>query len=145
MWSYHRGMWSYHRGVWSYHRGVWSYHRGVWSYHRVVWSYHRGVWSYHRGVWSRDTFKIQNDKKSFQLNSINWWKCFTAKIIHSNSMQQSPSWEADSSLLIQEAPCILCKLKFHRHVHNRLPLVSILSQVNSIHSIRFCFFNKYFK
>jgi hypothetical protein len=34
----------------------------------------------------------------------------------------------------QEIPNILWNLKFHYHVHNSLPLASILGQMNSVHT-----------
>jgi hypothetical protein len=47
-------------------------------------------------------------------------------------MEQSPSSEANRFSASQEIPRILCKPKLHRHIHKRLPPVTILSQLNPV-------------
>jgi hypothetical protein len=42
-----------------------------------------------------------------------------------NSMEQSPSWEANSHSASQEIPCLLLNPKVHHHVHWSLPLVPL--------------------
>jgi len=44
------------------------------------------------------------------------------------------SWEANSHSASQEIPCLLCNLKAHYCIHNRLPLVPILSQLYLVHT-----------
>jgi hypothetical protein len=51
-----------------------------------------------------------------------------------NSMEQSPSWKADSHSASQEIPCLLCNAKFHYRVHNIPPLVPVLSHMNPVHT-----------
>jgi len=51
-----------------------------------------------------------------------------------NSMLQNPSWEAHTSWVNQEIPCI----------HKKPPLVSILNQKNSNHALPFYFLNIHF-
>ena len=57
---------------------------------------------------------------------------------------QSLSWEANSSWAGLEIPCNLLNLKVHSRKHKKLPLVLILSQMNSVHVLPYCIFKIYF-
>ena len=48
-------------------------------------------------------------------------------------VEQSPSWEANSSSACWEIPSSLWILKVHYHTHNILPPVPLLSQINPDH------------
>ena len=49
-------------------------------------------------------------------------------------LEQTPSWEANSSSTSHEILHILWNLKFHYRVHNSVLLVSILRQINPLHA-----------
>ena len=55
-----------------------------------------------------------------------------------NSILQSPSSESQTPSASWGFPRIWQKLKFHHRVHNSLPLLDILSQINPIHAIPIC-------
>jgi hypothetical protein len=49
------------------------------------------------------------------------------------SKEQSP-WEANSHSASQEIPCLLWNPKVHYHVHNSPPEVSVLTQMQPVHT-----------
>jgi hypothetical protein len=52
----------------------------------------------------------------------------------SNSMEQSPSGEANSCSPSQEIPHLSWNPKVHSHVHKSLPLVPVLNQIHPVHT-----------
>jgi hypothetical protein len=66
---------------------------------------------------------------SLRVNSYYFIYFFSTST--TNSMEQSPSWEANWSLATKEIPRILWNPKVH---HNRPPPVPILSQIIPVHA-----------
>lgn len=62
-----------------------------------------------------------------------WVRDFIQPLL-TNSMEKSPSWEDNSCSSTTESLSILWSPTVHCCVHNRLPLVSIVSQVNPVHN-----------
>jgi hypothetical protein len=54
-------------------------------------------------------------------------------------MEQRPSWKANSCTS-NEIPSFLWNPKGHYHVHKSLTLGPILSHMNSLHTLKICFF-----
>jgi hypothetical protein len=59
-------------------------------------------------------------------------------------MKRSPPLEANSRSVSPEIPCLSWDLKVHYHFHNSPPMVPILSQMKSIHTLIHYFFMIYF-
>jgi len=55
-------------------------------------------------------------------------------------MEQSRSWEVNSSSASQEIPHIIWNAKVHSRVHQSLQLLPILGHINPLHTLQTDFF-----
>ena len=79
----------------------------------------------------------ENDVGSFILY-LNWNYPLKLNLLLNNSIEHSPSWEANGSSASHEIPCILYNPEAHHRIHKRRPIpVPILRQINPVHDHTF--------
>jgi hypothetical protein len=61
-----------------------------------------------------------------------------------HSVEQSPSWEANSRSASKDIPCILWNWKVHYSVQKSPPPVPILRHMHLIHTLLLCFLKTHF-
>ena len=79
---------------------------------------------------------VRNRNKVFKLPShyINWGSVFLFVIMRTNSIEQGPSWEADSSSACPEILRMLRNPKVYYRISNSSPPVPIQSQIDPVHA-----------
>jgi hypothetical protein len=87
-------------------------------------------------------------KESFMLSYLLTYfitYLLTYLLTHSltHSTQHSPSWEANRFAASQEIPRILCNPNVHYRIYKCPPPVSILSQLNPVHTTKSYFLKVY--
>jgi hypothetical protein len=95
--------------------------------HRVKFNYAWFVCSFHCY-----TTELSYAARYFPKDKISRTSHFTNQLM--NSKEESPSWEANSCSATQNIPCLLWNPTFHYLVHKSLPLVSIWTQINPVHT-----------
>jgi len=68
-------------------------------------------------------------------------RVFNTRLLISNFLESITSGEADSWWTIKKIHCIFWRLKVHCYVCSSLPLVCIMSQMNTVHNLRSHYFN----
>jgi hypothetical protein len=122
--------------------------RNFWAALKIETAKSKGSFSYYTCLTAEQDVTGQNTQPGIQpplhfselpdIPEIPFLQAAKSPLEHKSnstySIDQSPSWEANSRTASQEIPHILCYSQVRCRVPNSLPLVPILSQINPIHN-----------
>ena len=86
------------------------------------------LWNIYKILNLEAYYKLHNYQQLIYAISITTYHTIQNSQHNTNSTEQSPSWEANSSLASQEIPLILCNLKLDYHVQKSIT-VCILNRM----------------
>ena len=105
--------------------------------HYIVWATDRVLKYIQVNEWQKFRDSYSRKQYNFTSGTTNPYTDFSPTNIQTDSMEQRPTWEANSFLVGQEIPKNICNPKPRYRVHKIRPLVPILSQIGPVRHFLF--------